>query len=204
MRSECWSMVIGYLCHCVGHSVCGLEGFVELCDTDLCDCVCLNMFCQPALSIFDTASWLPNQMISLILIFRFICRSSISIPKWPRSTAMCYGTACNKLGRCIIRKLYPLTHRDILSGDAFASKNQVAMCIRLVMAPEWFLLKQKLFISIQNHQRCLTAEESFCRRGCKPITTSVPWNTILFTLTYKHPLDWRICCSQNLIKGCLQ
>ena len=32
-----------------------------------------------------TPSWLPNQMISLILIFGFLCRSSISIPKWPRN-----------------------------------------------------------------------------------------------------------------------
>ena len=45
-----------------------------------------------------TISWLPNQMISLILIFGFLCRSSIfiyiSIPRWLEkySTAMCYVT----------------------------------------------------------------------------------------------------------------
>ena len=38
------------------------------------------------------SSWLPNQMISLIWIFGFLCRSSISIPRWLEkySTAMCY------------------------------------------------------------------------------------------------------------------
>ena len=38
-------------------------------------------------------SWLPNQMISLILIFGFLCRSSIWYPD-DYSTAMCYCFLC--------------------------------------------------------------------------------------------------------------
>ena len=39
----------------------------------------------------ELLSWLPNQMISLVLLFGFLCRSSISIPRWLEkySTAMC-------------------------------------------------------------------------------------------------------------------
>ena len=64
--------------HCWYHMIrCTLSSLVT----------CITWYCMVL------HSWLPNQMISLVLIFGFLCRSSI--PRWLEkySTAMCYLTS---------------------------------------------------------------------------------------------------------------